>query len=131
LRHFLKTLPALNHPRRWTIIAAGLLIGALGVVVLYTSRGAFSSPIAILVVTAIGLVAVLLQVRLQRDLRGVVRSPLWLNLFGLAFALVALFGETVKMSPRTAEFGALCAIGCFAVSGAIVLEAKRKAAAGR
>ena len=115
-----------HHPRRWTIITSGLLIGALGIVVLYTSRGAFSSPMAILVVTAIGLVAVLLQVRLQRDLRGVVRSPLWLNLFGIAFALVALFGEVFHMSPRTAEFGALCAIGCFAVSGVIMLEAKRK-----
>lgn len=113
-------------PRRWTIIASGLLIGALAVVVLYTNRGAFSSPTAVLVVAAIGLAAVLLQARLQSDLRGAVRSPLWLNAFGIAFALVALFGESFRISARTTELSALGAIGCFGVSGAIVLDAMRK-----
>jgi drug/metabolite transporter (DMT)-like permease len=130
----IEPLPTSNkQPRRWTIIASGLLIAALAVVVLYTSRGAFSSPIAVLVVAAIGLAAVLLQVRLQRDLRGAVRSPLWLNLFGIIFALGALFGDAFHMSPRSAEFSALGAIGCFGVSGAIVLDAMRRyrAASGR
>ncbi len=122
-----------SHTRRWTIIASGLLIAALAVVVLYTSRGAFSSPIAVLVVAAIGFAAVLLQVRLQRDLRGAVRSPLWLNLFGIVFALGALFGESFHLSARSAEFSALGAIGCFGVSGVILLDAMRKyrAASGR
>ncbi|MGC2139928.1 MAG: hypothetical protein WA627_19360, partial [Candidatus Sulfotelmatobacter sp.] len=57
------------QPRGPTIIAAGLLLAALAVVVLYTSRRAFLSPVAMVVVAAIGLVALLLQRRLRPDLR--------------------------------------------------------------
>ena len=57
------------QPRGPTIIAAGLLLAALALVVLYTSRRAFLSPVAMVVVAAIGLVALLLQRRLRPDLR--------------------------------------------------------------
>src|SRR2546422_11106864 len=50
-------------PRRWTVIASGLLCGVLALVVLYTNRSAFFSPLAVVVVGAIGLAAVLLQLR--------------------------------------------------------------------
>ena len=40
--------------RRPTIIAAGLLLAALALVVLYTGRGAFLSPVALVVIAAIG-----------------------------------------------------------------------------
>ena len=51
--------------RRWTVIASGLLCGALALVVLFTNRGAFFSPLAVVVMGAVGLAAVLLQLRLQ------------------------------------------------------------------
>ena len=114
------------------MIASGLLVGALALVVIYTSRGAFSSPIAVLVVAAIGLAAVLLQVRFQNDLRGVIRSPLWLNAIGIVLALAALFGDLLHLSARTSELSALGAVGCFAISGALILDAirRRRAATG-
>src|ERR1035438_7213240 len=68
--------------RRWTVIAAGLLVLALALVVIYTGQNAFLSPIALVVVAAIGLAALLLQVRFRQDLPGV-RSTLWLNIVGL------------------------------------------------
>ena len=49
--------------RRWTVILSGLLCGLLALVVIYTKPGAFYSPIAVMVVAAIGLAAVLLQLR--------------------------------------------------------------------
>ena len=64
------------QPRGPTIIAAGLLLAALAVVVLYTSRRAFLSPIAMVVVAAIGLAALLLQRRLRPDLRPDLHSDL-------------------------------------------------------
>ena len=112
--------------RRWTVIAAGLLITALGIVVIYTNRRAFSSPLAMLVVAAIGFAAVLLQVRLQKSTHGATYSPTWLNVFGIIFALGAMFGELIKLSARAVEFSTLLAIGCFGVSGSIMLEALRK-----
>jgi hypothetical protein len=45
------------------VIAAGLLILALALVVIYTGPRAFVSPIALVVVAAIGVAALLLQVR--------------------------------------------------------------------
>ena len=59
-------VPAPN-PRRWSIVAAGLLLLALALVVIYTSRSAFFSPLALVVVAAIGLAALLLQLRLRKD----------------------------------------------------------------
>src|SRR3989442_15960173 len=81
-------------PRRWTVIASGLLCGVLAVVVLFTNRSAFFSPLAVVVVAAIGLAAVLLQLRL-RNRTGVpsVRQPVWLNLIGTLLAVSALFSD--------------------------------------
>ncbi len=112
--------------RRWTVIAAGLLCGALALVVIYTSRGAFFSPLAVVVVAAIGLAALLLQLRFRRDLTGVVHAPLWLNVLGILCALTAVFSDILRLGPQLVEIMALGAVGCFAVSGATVLHAVRK-----
>jgi FtsH-binding integral membrane protein len=119
--------------RRWTVIAAGLLITALGIVVIYTNRRAFSSPLAMLVVASIGFAAILLQVRLHRNTQEATYSPTWLNVLGTVFALGAVFGEIAKLSSRAVEFSTLAAIGCFGVAGSIMLEAlrKNKTASGR
>ena len=60
--------PSAPKPRRWSILAAGLLLIALALVVIYTSRSAFLSPLALVVVAAIGLAALLLELRLRKDL---------------------------------------------------------------
>ena len=74
--------------RRWTVIASGLLILAIALVVLYASRSAFHSPLAVVVLSAIGFVAVLLQLRLRPN---PVRAPRWLNVAGIVCAVCALF----------------------------------------
>ena len=115
------------NTRRWTVITSGLLCGALAVVVIYTKRGAFFSPLAVVVVAAIGLAAVLLQVRFfNRDQRRPVRSPLWLNLLGIVFALAALFADALRLGPEVEQIMALGAVTSFGVSGAVVLHALRK-----
>src|SRR5579863_16938 len=113
-------------PRRWTIFAAGLLILALAVVVLYTNSRAFSSPLAIVVVAAIGLAALLLQLRFRRDIGTPVRAPVWLNVLGLACALGAVFADRLHFSANLMQVAALGAIVCFAISGVVVLHALRK-----
>lgn len=113
-------------PRRWSIVAAGFLLLALAVVVIYTSRSAFFSPLAIVVVAAIGLAALLLQLKLRKDLTGSVRAPLWLNLLGLIFALGAVFADILHLSVNLMLVAALGAVVCFGVSGVVVLHALRK-----
>jgi len=117
-------------PRRWSIVAAGLLLAALALVVIYTSRSAFFSPLALVVVAAIGLAALLLQLRLRRDLsndlNAPVRAPLWLNVLGLIFAIAAVFADVLRLSPNLLLIAALGAVLCFAVSGATVLHALRR-----
>lgn len=113
-------------PRGWSLVAAGLLLLALAVVVLYTKRSAFSSPLAIVVVAAIGLAALLLQVRLRKDLVSPVRPPLWLNIVALAFAVAAVFADVLHLSANLMLVSALGAIVCFAISGIVVLRALRK-----
>ena len=76
--------------RRWTVIASGLLLLALALVVIYTGPNAFLSPVALVVVAAIGLAALLLQVWFHRDLPNI-HSPLWLNVLGILCAMVSLF----------------------------------------
>jgi uncharacterized membrane protein len=116
-----------GKPRRWTVIASGLLCLVLGLVVIFTTRGAFFSPMAVVVVAAIGLAAVLLQVRFyNREQVVPVRPPLWLNAFGILFALTALFARELGLRPRLGQIMALVAVGCFAISGAIMLHAFRK-----
>jgi hypothetical protein len=99
----------------------------LGLVVIFTSRGAFNSLLAVVIVAAIGLAAVLLQLRLRnREKNPALHPPLWLNVIGVAFALAAVFADFLRLSQGAAEATALGAVGCFAVSGAIILHAFRK-----
>lgn len=120
--------PDSNPPkhRRWTVIASGLLLAAVALVVIYTSRAAFHSLAAVVVMAAIGLAAVLLQLHLRSsDLA--VRSPTWLNVVGLLCAVAALFADRLRLSTTLTQVVALAAVGCFAVSGFRVLDAIRKA----
>lgn len=111
--------------QRWSVIAAGLLILALALVVIYTKRGAFVSPIAMVVVAAIGFAALLFQVRFRHDLTGSL-PPVWLNILGLLCALLALTADYLKLSFRTMEVAAYAAIGCFGISGVLILQALRR-----
>jgi uncharacterized membrane protein len=113
------------RPRRWTIFAAGLLLLALALVVIYTSRAAFFSPLALVVVAAIGLAALLLQLRLRQDV-GRIRAPFWLNVLGLICAVAAIFSDRLHLSARAFQTVALAAVTCFGISGIIVLHALRK-----
>ena len=124
------------QPRGPTIIAAGLLLAALALVVLYTSRRAFLSPVALVVVAAIGVAALLLQRRLHPDLRAAaqssspqpssLRGSLRLNALGVAFAIAAVFADLLHLSPAIMLIAALAAVISFAISGIIVLKGLRK-----
>jgi uncharacterized membrane protein len=111
--------------RRWTVIASGLLLLALALVVIYTRPNAFLSPISLVVVAAIGLAALLLQLRFRRDLANV-RPPVWLNILGLVCALAALAADSLRMPHRTLEAAAFAAVVCFSVSGSLILRALRR-----
>ena len=108
------------------MVAAGFLLLALALVVIYTSRSAFFSPVAVVVVAAIGLAALLLQLRLRKDVDTAIRAPLWLNVLGLIFAIGAVFGDLLHRSPNFLLVAALSAVVCFAISGITVLRALRK-----
>jgi hypothetical protein len=119
------------RPRRPAIFAAGLLLAALALVVLYTSRGAFLSPLALVVVAAIGVAALLLQLRLRPDIPSSIqassaRGPLWLNGIGVAFAVGAVVADVFHLNVAFMLIAALAAVVSFAVSGIIVLSALRK-----
>jgi uncharacterized membrane protein len=111
--------------RRWTVIASGLLLLALALVVIYTGRSAFFSPVALVVVSAIGLAALLLQVRFRRDLPNV-HSPIWLNVVGILCAMVSLFADYLRITGRTLELVAFAAVVCFGISGSLILQALRR-----
>jgi len=113
-------------PRRWTIVAAGFLLLALALVVIYTSRGAFLSPLALVVVAAIGLAALLLQLRLHKDLVDQIRAPLWLNVLGLLFAISAVVADILHLRISLLIVAALGAVVCFAISGVRVLQGIRR-----
>lgn len=115
-----------NASRRWTVIASGLLLFAIALVVLYAGTAAFHSPMAAVVLAAIGLAAVLLQVRLHRGSPGTVRVPQWLNVVGIICAVCALFADRLRLSANLSQVTALVAVGCFAVSSLIVLDGIRK-----
>jgi len=117
--------PASGVARRWTVIASGLLILALALVVIYTGPNAFLSPIALVVVAAIGLAALLLQVRFRQDLPKVA-TPLWLNILGVACAVFVLAADFFRMSRRTLELVAFAAVVCFGISGLLILHALRR-----
>jgi hypothetical protein len=119
------------HPRgATTLIAAGLLLAALALVILYTSRGALLSPVALVVVAAIGVAALLLQLRLRPDLSSVrassARGPLWLNALGVICAIAALFADIFHLDGMFMLVAALTAVVSFAVGGVIILNALRK-----
>jgi hypothetical protein len=117
-------------PRGATIVAAGLLLAALALVVLYTSRGAFLSPVALVVVAAIGMAALLLQLRLRPDLSSIrassPRGPLWLNAFGVVCAVGALFADVLHLSEVFMLVAALAGVVSFAVGGIMILGTLRK-----
>jgi uncharacterized membrane protein len=116
-----------SYSRRWTVIASALLCCGLGVVVLYTRRNAFFSPMAVVVVAAIGLAAVLLQLRFyNRGHSNPIHAPAWLNILGVGFALIAFFADFLGLSWQMAEVMALGAVGSFAISSAMILHAFRK-----
>ena len=115
-----------SRPRRWSIVAAGLLLLALALVVIYTGRSAFLSPLALVVVAAIGLAALLLQLRLSKNSAIPVRAPLWLNVLGLISAVAAVGADMFHLSANLLLFAALGAVICFAISGTTVLHALRK-----
>lgn len=78
-------------------------------------------------VAAIGSAAVLLQLRIRnREMRTAIHPPVWLNLVGIAFALLALFAEPLRLNSGMTQLLALAAVGSFAISGAIILHAFRK-----
>jgi uncharacterized membrane protein len=116
------------EPRGATIIAAGLLLAALALVILYTTRGALLSPVALVVVAAIGVAALLLQLRLRPDLSSVraSRGPLWLNAIGVICAIGALYSDVVHLNEGFMLISALAAVVSFAIGGIIVLNALRK-----
>ncbi len=109
--------------RRWTVIASGMLVLALALVVLYASRSAFHSPLAVVVLAAIGFVAVLLQLRLRPNS---VRAPRWLNVAGIVFAICAVFADRLRLSANLSQVTALGAVGCFGISSFIMLDGIRK-----
>lgn len=113
--------------RRWTVIASGLLVLALALVVIYTRPSAFLSPIALVVVSAIGLAALLLQLRFRRDLPEV-RFPLWLTILGVLFAATSLLGDHLPLTRPVLDAMAFGAVGCFGVSGSLILHALRRQA---
>jgi hypothetical protein len=121
------------RPRRIsTILAAGLLLAALALVVIYTNRAAFVSPLALVVVAAIGIAALFLQIRMHPDLQlalektSFARSSLWINAVGVVFATLAVFGDFFRVSAMILRMATLAAVLCFAVSGAIVLGTLRR-----
>jgi len=114
-------------PRRWTVIASGALCGLLAVVVIYTRSSAFYSPIAVMIVAAIGLAAVLLQLRFyNREQSQPLHAPLWLNIVGILFAVAALFSDVLRLRPAIAQLMPLGAIAAFSISSAVILHAFRK-----
>jgi O-antigen/teichoic acid export membrane protein len=121
------TLSDSTKPRRWTVIGSGLLCGILALVVLFTDRGAFSSPLAVVVVAAIGMAAVLLQLRMRnKEQSPAVRPPVWLNVVGIVLALGALFSDLLHLISGATQVAALGAVGSFAISSALILHSFRK-----
>ena len=111
--------------RRWTVIASGLLLLALALVVIYTGPNAFLSPVALVVVSAIGLAALLFQVWFRRDLPNL-HPPLWLNILGILCAMVSLFADYLRMTRRMLDLVAFAAVVRFGISGSLILHALRR-----
>ena len=113
--------------RRTTVIASGLLCGALTLVVLFSGPTAFRSPTAVVVMALIGTAAVLIQLRLRKHHPArSLRPPLWLNVLGIALALAALFPEALRIGPRLAQAMVFGAVGSLAITSAIILHGIRR-----
>jgi uncharacterized membrane protein len=84
------------------------------------------SPLALVVVAAIGLAALLLQLRLRKDMDKSIHPPLSLNVLGLVFAIGAVIADFLHLSAKVMLVAALAAVLCFAVSGVSVLRSLRK-----
>lgn len=108
------------------MIAAGLLVLAISMVVIYTRGAAFRSPIAAVVLAAIGLAAVLFQRLLRENSPAQVRVPQWLNLIGIFCAVCALFADRLRLGANLYQVAALIAVGCFGISSVVVLDGIRK-----
>lgn len=121
------TMLSPGKSRRWTVIASGALCGLLALVVIYTKPNAFYSPIAVMIVAAIGLAAVLLQLRFyNQEQSHPMPAPVWLNVLGILFALAALFSDVLHLRAAIAQMMPLGAIGAFSISSAIILHGFRK-----
>ena len=81
-------------------------------------------------IAAIGVAALLLQLRLRPDLsssaRVSSRSTLWLNALGVIFAIAAVFADVLRLSATFLLIAALIAVVSFSISAIIVLSALRK-----
>lgn len=109
------------------MLGAGILCGLLALVILYTKPRAFHSPLAVVVLAAIGLAALLLQITLYNRQQGeVLRAPRWLNILGILCALIAVFHDVLGLRPQVAQALALGAIVAFSISGAVIMHALRK-----
>jgi hypothetical protein len=115
----------MTAPRRWNVLGSGLLCGILALVVLYTNRGAFRSPIALVVLAAVGLLAAILQLRLRRREATAPPLPLWLNVLGILTALGALFEDWRGQPSMLGQVLALVAVSSFSISTMLVLHALR------
>jgi hypothetical protein len=63
--------------------------------------------------------------RLRKDIGTAIRSPLWLNVLGLLFAVAAVFADALHLNANMMLIASLGAVVCFAVSGIVVLRALR------
>jgi peptidoglycan/LPS O-acetylase OafA/YrhL len=117
--------------RRWTVIVSGLLCAVLALIVLYTNRGSFTSPRSIVVVAAVGILALFFRLQGQADDSHAIPGLHWLNLLAIVFALAAVAGDLLHLRYELAPIMALLAVGCFAVGGALVLHNLRKRRSGR
>jgi hypothetical protein len=102
------------------------LILAIALIVLFTGNAAFHSPTSAVVLAAVGLVAVLLQLRLRPEGAQKVRAPQWLNFVGIVCAACSLFADYLKLSSNLYQVAALGAVGCFGVSSLIMLDGIRR-----
>ena len=98
-----------SQANRSTLVAAAAFAGCpVAGGPLYKSRP-FFSPLALVVVAAIGLAALLLQIRLRPDLSSSpkLHGPLWLNGIGVLFSLGGFGG---RFFSRRARMGVDCGI---------------------
>ncbi|HVI09084.1 MAG TPA: hypothetical protein VND65_12410 [Candidatus Binatia bacterium] len=108
---------------RPVIIAAALLLFALALVVIYTGRRAFSSPLAVVVLAAIGMAALLLQLRMNPEKRPSSRSGTWLIGAGGVFAIAAVVADLVHA--RVTLLTSLAAVVLFSLSAVLQIKSQR------